>query len=208
MLPSDVNYRPKPMRRIFATLGERWAGRGWLGQTEDVFFLTLSEVETIARAGDPLAAGKDLTALVAARRLAWRYWFTVTHPEVIGPDARPVTAPASGETSGTALEGIAASGGRARGTARIIADPREGHRLQPGDTLAARSTDPGWTPLFPLVGGLVLEVAGQLSHGATVAREYGLPAVVNVLDATRRIRDGQTVQVDSTAGRVSLVDSY
>ena len=67
-----------------------------------------------------------------------------------------------------------------------------------------RATDPGWTPVFPLLGGLVLELGGQLSHGAIVAREYGVPAVVNVHDATRRILDGQAITVEGTAGRVYL----
>jgi pyruvate,water dikinase len=89
-------------------------------------------------------------------------------------------------------------------TTRILASPREASRLHPGDVLVTRATDPGWTPAFSLISGLVLEVGGQLSHGAIVAREYGLPAVVNVPDATRRIRDGQTVTVDGTAGRVYL----
>ena len=100
--------------------------------------------------------------------------------------------------------GVAASAGKVRSTARLLANPREASRLQLGDVLVMRATDPGWTPAFSLISGLALEVGGQLSHGAIVAREYGLPAVVNVPEATRRIRDGQTVTVDGTAGRVYL----
>jgi rifampicin phosphotransferase len=117
-----------------------------------------------------------------------------------------------------ALVGIPASGGRVRGTARIVLTIGEAGRFQPGDILVTRATDPGWTPVFPLVDGLVLAIGGQLSHGAivareygipavvNVAREYGIPAVVNVADATLRIRDGQSLLVDGTSGRVYIED--
>ena len=82
--------------------------------------------------------------------------------------------------------------------------PEEAIRLQRGDILVTRATDPGWTPVFPLVSGLVLEVGGQLSHGAIVAREYGIPAVLNVSGAMNSIREGQIVTVDGTSGRVYL----
>ena len=78
-------------------------------------------------------------------------------------------------------------------------------RSQPGEILVTRATDPGWTPVFSVIGGAVLEIGGLLSHGAIVAREYGLPAVVNVPAATRRIVDGDTVTVDGTTGQVRVV---
>ncbi len=76
--------------------------------------------------------------------------------------------------------------------------------LKPGDVLVTRATDPGWTPVFPLIAGLVLEIGGQLSHGAIVAREYGIPAVVNVKGALERIREGQIIRVDGSSGQVAL----
>ena len=102
------------------------------------------------------------------------------------------------------LEGVAVSGGRARGVARIVFDPREAARLHAGEILVTQATDPGWTPVFPLVSGLVLEIGGQLSHGAIVAREYGIPAVLNVRGAMRRIRDGQVITVDGNTGKVFM----
>jgi pyruvate,water dikinase len=195
-----------PTARIFGLYGRRWTQRGWLAQPEDIFFLTILEIDRVLAAGDPTAAGLDLKRLVAERRKAYEFWFTVEAPEVLDAEGRPVEAPAVEAAPPTqeVLQGIPASGGQARGTARIIFDPREATRLQPGDILVTRATDPGWTPVFPLVSGLVLEVGGQLSHGAIVAREYGIPAVVNVRDATRRIRDGQAIVVDGSAGRVYL----
>ena len=86
----------------------------------------------------------------------------------------------------------------------MIHHPREATHLRPGDILVTRATDPGWTPVFPIVGGLVLEVGGQLSHGAIVACEYGIPAVINVPGATQQIEDGQVVTVDGAVGCVYL----
>ncbi|HET9921846.1 MAG TPA: PEP-utilizing enzyme, partial [Ktedonobacteraceae bacterium] len=79
-------------------------------------------------------------------------------------------------------------------------------RLTSGDILVTQATDPGWTPVFPLISGVVLEIGGQLSHGAIVAREYALPAVVNVQGAMQHIKDGQMIVVDGTNGRVYLDD--
>ncbi|HVB75820.1 MAG TPA: PEP-utilizing enzyme [Ktedonobacteraceae bacterium] len=122
-------------------------------------------------------------------------------PEVIGADGQPVV---EAEKESTVLEGIAVSGGRARGIARIVFDPREAARLHAGEILVTQATDPGWTPVFPLVSGLVLEIGGQLSHGAIVAREYGIPAVLNVQGAMHRIRDGQVIIVDGDTGKVFM----
>jgi phosphoenolpyruvate synthase/pyruvate phosphate dikinase len=86
--------------------------------------------------------------------------------------------------------------------ARVILDPGEAS-LEPGEILVAPSTDPGWTPLFLTAGGLVMEMGGPMSHGAIVAREYGIPAVVGVPDATEHIETGQRITVDGSAGEVT-----
>ena len=194
-----------PVRRLCAELGARWAERGWLAQPDDVFFLHASEVAALAFAGDP-AAASDLATGVAQRRTAYRHWFSVTPPEVVDRGGQPVTLDAQAGETASRLIGIPASSGRVRGTARIAHSPQEAARLQPGEILVARSTDPGWTPAFALASGLVLEVGGQLSHGAIVAREFGLPAVLNVRDALTRISTGQTITVDGTAGVVLIED--
>jgi pyruvate,water dikinase len=111
--------------------------------------------------------------------------------------------PPSGEPG--VLTGVAASRGVVTGVARVILSPSDAGRLQPGEILVTRATDPGWTPAFSVIGGAVLEMGGLLSHGAIVAREYGLPAVVNVAGATRELRDGDRVEVDGTNGRVRRV---
>ena len=99
------------------------------------------------------------------------------------------------------LRGTPASAGRVTATARVILEP-VGAALKPGEILVAPSTDPGWTPLFLTAGGLVMEMGGAMSHGAIVAREYGIPAVVGVPSATERIATGQALTVDGSAGTV------
>ena len=101
------------------------------------------------------------------------------------------------------LRGSPASPGVVSGTARVIRSPT-GARLEPGEILVAPSTDPGWTPLFLTAGALVMEMGGMMSHGAVVAREYGIPAVVGVAGATEQITTGQRVTVDGSAGTVVL----
>ena len=113
------------------------------------------------------------------------------------PEAERAAPPADG-----ALVGTPASAGTVTGVVRVVLDPADAH-LEPGEILVAPSTDPGWTPLFLTAGGLVMEMGGANSHGAVVAREYGIPAVVGVPDAASRLRTGQTVTVDGAAGTVT-----
>ena len=169
--------------------------------------------------GSPEGARLDLCGTITSRRAAYDRWFTVESSAILaadgtpfGADDTPVPAAQAAFGSGGArtpepapfLAGIAGSGGRATGTARIVRHPGQAAGLKPGDVLVTHATDPGWTVVFPLVAAVVLETGGQLSHGAIVAREYGLPAVLSVRDATRTIRDGQTITVDGTAGTVHL----
>ena len=103
-----------------------------------------------------------------------------------------------------ALPGLPVSAGSVEGRARIITDIATPD-IEPGDILVTTYTDPSWTPLFINVAGLVTEAGGQMSHGAVIAREYGLPAIVAVRDATRRIRDGQRIRLDGTNGVVTIL---
>lgn len=195
-----------PRRRLYTELGRRWAERGWLKTAEDIFFLLHREIEAVVAAHDPAALHAPLQTLVAERRKAYDFWCMVIPPEALDAKGRPLAdpVPPGAISDDTVLQGIPASGGLAQGVARLVQDPRDAARLQPGDILVTRSTDPGWTPVFPLVSGLVLEMGGQLSHGAIVAREYGVPAVVNVYGALSRISDGTLITVDGTQGLVYL----
>jgi rifampicin phosphotransferase len=190
-----------PMRLLLAELGRRWAARGWLADCDDIFFLTLYEINDIVGAEGEGVPHKDLVTITAARRTAFDYWHTIIPSGALGPDGVPLPDP---EPDGTSLQGLPASVGRVRGTARLVRSIKEATRLVPGDILVTQGTDPGWTPVFPLVSGLVLEVGGLLSHGAIIAREYGIPAVINVPSALNQIKDGQIIEVDGTSGRVYL----
>lgn len=195
-----------PLRRIHATLGRRWHQRGWLAAADDIFFLGAPEIERIIGAGEPGLAGLEPAAIVASRRAAYESWFAIAAPEVVGPDGTPMTDGRAASADDPLLRGLPGSWGTASGPARVLHDLRDAPQVRRGDVLVTRAADPGWTVVFPLLAGLVVELGGQLSHAAIVAREYGLPAVVNVKDATRRIRDGQTVSVDGGRGHVHLHD--
>src|SRR6185295_11664097 len=141
--------------------------------------------------------------LVRERRDSYEAELRRRHiPRVIlsdGTEPEAQSAPAEG----AALAGTPASAGSVTAPARVVMDPVGAH-LEPGEILVAPSTDPGWTPLFLTAGGLVMEMGGPNSHGAVVAREYGIPAVVGVPEATTRIATGAEITVDGAAGRVHL----
>jgi pyruvate,water dikinase len=190
-----------PVRLLIAELGRRWSARGWLASPGDIFFLTLYEIDDLVNSNDLSETRKDLVTLVSKRKEAFDYWHTIVAPAALGPGGIPLPDP---EPTDSFLQGLPASSGRSRGTARIVRSLEEAIRLSEGDILVTQGTDPGWTPVFPLVSGLVLEIGGQLSHGAIIAREYGLPAVINVPGAMHFIQDGQTIEVDGSSGRVYL----
>ena len=199
-----------PVRRIYATLAARWAARGWIEGADDFFFLVLEEVEAVlgVEATPRLPAGLDLAHIAAERRKAYRFWFGQPMPDVLDAEGKPVEFAATSEQSadGWVLVGLAASRGQATGIARVVMTPQEAASIRPGEILVTRATDPGWTPIFSVIGGAVIEIGSTLSHAAIVAREYGLPAVVNIPQATQLIRDGQQIRVDGDSGRVTILE--
>jgi phosphohistidine swiveling domain-containing protein len=186
------------MREHLRAVGAELAARGRVARAGDVFFLTVPEARAALRDG-----ADDLRDLVAERRAAYERELHRGHvPRVLLSDGTEPEAVAAAPADG-AMTGTPASAGTVTGPARVIRDP-VGARLEPGEILVAPSTDPGWTPLFLTAGGLVMEMGGANSHGAVVAREYGIPAVVGVPDATRRITTGQIITVDGTSGAVAV----
>jgi len=192
-----------PARQLTVRIGQRWAKSGWIDKSEDVFFLTLQDLQGVIDAGDPSKAQLELKSLVRERRKALEYWYGAKAPDVIGANGDLVWG-REPERNGSMLKGIATSGGVARGKVRIVHNPAEAMKLQAGDILVTRSTDAGWTIFFPLLNGLITEIGGQLSHAAILAREYGLPAVVNVRNAMLELKDRQMVTIDGTKGIVYL----
>lgn len=186
-------------RRALQDEGARLAASGALADAAHVWALTLDELVQLAD-GDASVA-----ALVPARLAAHRRDEGLEAARVLTSDGEVVVARhAGGDAPEGAWVGVSASPGVAEGVARVIHDPAT-ETLQPGEILVAAYTDPGWTPLFPLAAGLVMEVGGQMTHGSVVAREYGIPAVVCVPGATRVIRDGQRIRVDGDRGWVVAV---
>ncbi|MBO3744192.1 PEP/pyruvate-binding domain-containing protein [Actinoplanes flavus] len=184
-------------RRQFAAVGADLAAAGRIDAADDVFFLDLPEIRAAV-------AGRDQHAVVAARRADYdRETRRRRIPRVLLSDGtepeRELPRPAAPDG---ALRGTPASAGTVTGPARVIIDPVGAH-LEPGEILIAPSTDPGWTPLFLTAGGLVMEMGGANSHGAVVAREYGIPAVVGVPDATTLLHTGQQVAVDGATGVIT-----
>jgi pyruvate,water dikinase len=188
------------VKGVFVEAGQHLAAQGRIACADDVWFLSIPELlAAMEHRNEPVAAR------IAERRAAWTRAWQLTPPRVITSEGEiPQVSYAAGAPSG-ALAGSPVSAGVAEGRARVIRDPQT-ERLQPGEILVAPFTDPGWTPLFVSAAGLVMEVGGLMTHGSVVAREYGIPAVVGVLDATTRIHTGQWVRVHGTAGYVELLD--
>jgi len=192
------------VRRQLLHVGKELADAGILEQPDDIFFLDFHEAHQ-ALPDHPGGAVPDLRELVVERRAAYEWEVGRRRiPRVLLSDGTEVEAlqPAAATASDGALTGSPASTGSVTAAARVILDPVGAH-LEPGEILVAPSTDPGWTPLFLTAGGLVMEMGGPNSHGAVVAREYGIPAVVGVADATGRITTGQRITVDGGAGTVT-----
>ncbi|WP_037501387.1 rifamycin-inactivating phosphotransferase [Solirubrobacter soli] len=200
-----IGYREYPkygmVRRYFiykqALLAE--AGRMPLDDPTDVFYLTFQEFQEAVR------ADHVDRRLIAERKRNHATYRTLTPPRVLTSDGEAVTGTYKrGHAPAGALLGVPVSGGTVEGRARVIHDMADAD-LEPGDILVTAYTDPSWTPLFVAITGLVTEVGGLMTHGAVIAREYGLPAVVGVEQATRLIRDGQRIRVHGTDGYVEIL---
>jgi phosphohistidine swiveling domain-containing protein len=185
-------------RRSLVSIGKAMEQAGYLDHAEDIFFITLAEAHAAL-------TGEDMHQMVRERRASYdRELQRRSIPRVLLSDGtEPTVASQAGEFAEGTLKGSPASPGRVTAQARVILDPT-GARLEPGEVLVAPSTDPGWTPLFLTAAGLIMEMGGTMSHGAVVAREYGIPAVVGVPGATERITTGQRITVDGSAGTVFL----
>jgi len=185
-------------RALMAEAG-RLVRAGVLRAPEDIFYLTFAELHDVVR------TGRADDQLIGRRREEFRSDQALTPPRVLTSDGEGVTgAYRRDDLPAGALVGLPVSAGTVEGRARVILDMAQAD-LEPGDILVTAHTDPSWTPLFVTVAGLVTEVGGLMTHGAVIAREYGLPAVVGVLDATRLITDGQRIRVHGTDGYVEIL---
>ncbi len=184
-----------------ALLGEaeRLVQAGVLREKEDIFYLTFQELHDVVRTNEV----DD--RLISQRKQAFRSYQALTPPRVLTSEGEVVAGAYRRDHVPTgALIGLPVSSGTIEGRARVVLD-MEDAELEPGDILVTAYTDPSWTPLFVAIKGLVTEVGGLMTHGAVIAREYGLPAVVGVEHATRLIQDGQRIRLHGTDGFVEIL---
>lgn len=204
-----IGYREYPkygiVSRYFVYKQALWEEAGRLVQAdvlpekEDIFYLTFQELHGVVR------SHRVDDRLIQQRKDAFRSYQALTPPRVLTSDGEAVTgAYRRDDVPAGALTGLPVSAGTIEGRARVILDMAEAD-LEAGDILVTTFTDPSWSPLFVAVAGLVTEVGGLMTHGAVIAREYGLPAVVGVGQATRLIRDGQRIRVHGTDGYVEIL---
>jgi len=178
---------------------ERLARDGVIGVPDDIFYLTFEELSEAVR------TNRLDSRIVGERKEAYGIYEKLTPPRVITSEGEIIAGRYRRDhVPAGAMAGLAVSSGVAEGRARVILDIGDAD-LEEGDILVTAFTDPSWTPLFVTVKGLVTEVGGLMTHGAVIAREYGLPAVVGVVDATRRIKDGDRIRVNGTEGYVELL---
>jgi phosphoenolpyruvate synthase/pyruvate phosphate dikinase len=170
-----------------------------LAEKEDIFYLTFAEFHDVAR------TNQVDDELLRQRKDAFRSYQSFTPPRVLTSDGEVIAGVyRRDDVPADALVGLAVSAGTVEGRARVILDMAEAD-LEAGDILVTAYTDPSWSPLFVTIKGLVTQVGGLMTHGAVIAREYGLPAVVGVEHATRLIRDGQRIRVNGTDGYVEIL---
>jgi rifampicin phosphotransferase len=192
------------MRAGLLQSGQNFVNAGYLIQVDDLFFLKFNELDAISEGDD--AQWSLLRKKIAERRaLRAREMQRVQIPRVLLSDGTTFYegVVVSGDDSG-AIIGDPVSPGMVEGTVRVVFNPH-GTQLEPGEILVCPGTDPAWTPLFLAAGGLIMEVGGMMTHGSVVAREYGIPAVVGVNQATQRLQTGDRVRLDGSNGRIEII---
>jgi pyruvate,water dikinase len=186
------------LRRGILETGRELSRAGEIREPEDLLYLTLSELRAFAR-----RERRDWGGLIAGRRAAVeRERGRRQVPRLILSDGRCFYEGMAGGAGD--ILGAPVSPGVVEGAVRVVRSPRAA-RLLPGEIMVCPGTDPSWTPLFLTAGGLVMEVGGMMTHGAVVAREYGIPAVVGVHEACSRLTTGQRIRLDGSTGRIVVL---
>lgn len=204
---SEMMRPPSAVRSWLLAMADRFVERGLIDERDDYFFLTREEIA--AGVGQSEAAAQ-FRSIVARRKAEIDIWRELEMPLLMRESELPalmrrgVAALLPG-VEVKELRGLCVSAGFVEGEVLVMRDPSEFARMKRGAILVAPATDPAWTPLFTLASGVIVEVGGTLSHASTVAREYGLPALANLKDATRILKDGDRVRLDATGGVVYLL---
>lgn len=174
---------------------------GKLRMIEDVYYMHLSELADLF-AGRSEPDYKKIDGL----RTDYEKYAALTPPRLMFSDGEVVEGMYNRHVPEGALPGLAVSSGVSEGFARVILDIKDAGKIEKGDILVTKFTDPSWTPAFISIGGLVTEVGGMATHGAVITREYGLPAVVGVINATKLIKDGDRIRIDGNTGYVEFLE--
>jgi pyruvate,water dikinase len=189
-------------RKMLLELGKRLCDKGVFNNEDDIFFLRYEEIAPVVNGH----AGFDIRKVIGARRAEYDKNRSITPPDVVFGKFDPATyIPDSVDERAVALQGFGVSPGTATGKARVILRADTEEQLLAGEILVAPFTDPGWTPYFVPAAAIVMDEGGIFSHGSIVAREYGIPAVVNVGNATKIIKTGRKIQVDGNRGIVRII---
>ena len=185
------------IRDSLQTIGEHLQSVGVIENASDVFYIRFLELHDVIKKGEPIHG------LVNERKTVYqREMLRQRVPRVITSEGDVYYSPKQRDDSG--ITGSPVSPGTVEGLVRVLLTPTS-DKLNPGEILVCPATDPSWTPLFLAAGGLVMEVGGLMTHGSVVAREYGIPAVVGVRDATTRLKTGQRIRVDGESGVITLL---
>jgi len=201
---SDLTRVVSRLRAWHLVLADRFVARGWIDRRDDYFLLLVDEVK---RAAVEPERGPGLRAIAARRAAQLAAERDLRMPLLMRESTlaalmRPATADAAIGGEGDALTGVCVSPGAVEAEVVVMRDPGEFAAMTRGAILVAPATDPSWTPLFTLASGVIVEVGGVLSHASTIAREYGLPALANVKNATRLLKTGDRVRLDASGGRI------
>jgi pyruvate,water dikinase len=210
---ADVGLSYPLLRQMLLEIGRRFSVAGMINNPDDVFWLNQDEIEGAAARLDGNEILDNLSESVLQRKAIWHAAKNLTPPlmlpqiKLLGMDISQMKAGRAQRRAKDTLKGVAASPGSVTAPACVVHGPEDFAQMKAGDVLVAPITTPAWTPLFARAAAIVTDVGGPLSHGSIVAREYGIPAVLGTGTATKRIRNGQLVTVDGSAGKVVLSTS-
>ncbi len=193
------------LRWCFVALDTIWLRSGLLSQAGEIFFLELAEIRHLVSSTDPAYKKHVLEALDVRRSQLEEHRQLTNVPSLFYGNAPPAPLPADSSPSAQRLQGIGASSGQVEGWVRVLQNLQAASDIDRQTILVVPYTDSGWAPLLARAGGLIAEVGGRLSHGAIVAREYGIPAVMDIHNATQLLQDGQRVRIDGQRGIVEIL---
>ena len=193
------------LRWCFVALESMWLRSGWLDSPGDIFFLELAEIRNLAASEHPASTEHIREVLQVRRSQLQQHQQLTTVPSLFYGNSPPAPLATNSSPSKQRLQGIGASSGQVEGWVKVLHNLQAASDIDRQTILVVPYTDSGWAPLLARAGGLIAEVGGRLSHGAIVAREYGIPAVMDIHNATQLLRDGQRVRIDGQQGIVEIL---